>query len=213
MAPSPIIRVPITKIKDGYIDVDTSATNENGDPIFSDEVYQHILAEGLKAILNSRMSGNAVGAVTKMSGAELEKAHTAARRIATENLEDLKAGKIKHSRSKSKSTIPAPVMAEARRLAKTALKDAVRAAGLKPSHYNEKAYTAKANDLIAEDPAYLKQAKENIDARKTPQFSLNLNVADLGPATPKVSKAKSSTLPVGAMPKPTVATAHRPAQH
>lgn len=196
------IQVKLTKAKGKFISVNPED--------FSDETYQYIFALGLEAAINARMTK--VGAVTKLTGKELENAQALAVKIATENLEDLKAGKIKHTRGKSKSTIPAAVMAEARRLAKTALKDAVRAAGLKPSHYDEKAYTAKAKEMIESNPEFLTQATANIEARKTPAFALNFDIADLGPEVAKKSRAKTSELPAGIV-KPTVQTAFKGATH
>ena len=184
-----MLSIPITKTKTA-----TGFKTLEVDPNeFTDEVFQYLLAEGLKAVLNSRMTK--VGAVTKLIGKELEKAHADAMAIAQENLDDLKAGKIKHTRGKSKSTIPTIVRAEAMRLAKTAIKDAVRAQGYKPSHFSEKAYTALAKERIEADPSFIDQARENIEARKTPQFKLELNIADLGP---QVSKSKKEDkLPAG----------------
>ena len=202
------IQVPITKAKGQFIEVDLSETDASGNAIYNDEVYQHIVMEGLKVLLNARMSGNnGPGAVTRLTGKELIAAQACAMKIANENLADLRDGKVKHSRGKAKSTIPAAVMAEARRLAKFALKDAVRAANLKPSHYDEKAYTAKAKELIENDPYYLKQAAENIEARKTPTHVITLDIETLGPVKPK--KAKEG-LPPAAMPKPQVQAVHKP---
>jgi hypothetical protein len=198
---SPIYQVQITKVKTatGFatLEVDTEQ--------FSDEVMYFLVSEGLKAVINSRMTK--VGAVTKLTGKELLAAHEIAMKIANENLDDLKSGKVKHSRGKEKSTIPAAVRAEAMRLAKTAIKDWVRSQGEKPSRFDEKSYTSKAKEYVDSDPAYLTQAKENIEARKTPSFNLNLNMSDLGPKL--VKKAKLTDLPVGAMPKAGVQTVHR----
>jgi hypothetical protein len=209
-------QVQITKVKTatGFatIEVDISATKDDGTPVYSDEVVHFIIAEGLKVFLNSRMAK--VGAVTKLVGKELTLAQESAMKIANENLADLKAGKVKHSRGKAKSTIPAAVTAEAMRLAKTAIKDAVRALGLKPSHYSEKSYTSKAKEYITLDPHYIQQAKENIEARKTPSHPITLNIAELGPALPKKAKAKSNDLPAGIVGKPSgVQTTHKPTAH
>lgn len=192
------LSIPITKAKGQSIEVDPSE--------LSDDVYQYILTEGLKVVLNARMAK--VGAVTKLEGKDLAAAQAAAMKIANENLADLKAGNIKHSRGKAKSTIPAAVRAEAMRLAKTAIKDYVRSIGEKPSHYSEKAYTAKAKEYVENDPSYLTQAVQNIEARKAVPTSVKFDLADLGPVVKKATKAKAGELPLGAM-KPTVHAAHK----
>ena len=199
MALQVIITKASTKDHTAFIEVEPER--------FTDEVYQYLLMKGLEPTINSRMTK--VGAITKLTGKELKSAQDLAMKIAQENLDDLYAGNIKHSRAKAKSTIPAAVMAEARRLAKFAIKDAVRAAGLKPSHYDEKAYTAKANELISSDPYYLTQAKENIEARKTPTHTITLDIAkDLGPA--KAKATKSSALPAGIIKPAGVQATHKP---
>jgi hypothetical protein len=194
----PVYKVTITKIKtatgNAMLDIDTSE--------FSDEVIHALIGKGLEAVINARMAK--VGPVTKLTGKDLADAHKKAMEIATENLDDLKSGKVKHSRGKSKSTIPAAVRAEAMRLAKTDVKDAVRALGYKPSHYNDKAYTAKAKEYIENDPYYIEQATQNIEARKTPSHPITLNISDLGPAVAKKSKPKADELPAG------VVTAQKP---
>jgi hypothetical protein len=194
-------QVALTKIKGKNLEVDTSE--------FTDEVIHFLIGQGLDKVINSRMTK--VGAVTKLTGKELEDAHKDALRIANENLDDLKAGKVKHSRGKGKSTIPAAVRAEAMLLAKRDIKDAVRAAGHKPSHYSDKAYTAKAKEYVDNDPYYIQQATQNIEARKTPSHPIQLNLADLGPTI--VKKTRSTTLPAGITGKPSVATVHRDARH
>ena len=77
------LSIPITKAKGQSIEVDPSE--------LSDDVYQYILTEGLKVVLNARMAK--VGAVTKLEGKDLAAAQAAAMKIANENLADLKAGK------------------------------------------------------------------------------------------------------------------------
>ncbi len=198
------LSIPIIKAKGKFIEVDPSE--------LSDEVYQHVLMAGLKVLLNSRMTSSSVGAVTKLEGKDLVNAQAKAMEIANENLADLKAGKIKHTRGKAKSTIPTAVRAEAMRLAKTAIKDYVRSIGEKPSHYSDKAYTAKAKEYVENDPQYLTQAQANIEARKAVPTSVKFDLTDLGPIVKKASKAKAGELPAGVL-KPTVHAAHKGAMN
>lgn len=207
----------VIKIKKAsqHIEIDTTAEDAEGNPIFSDAVIHHLLQLGLEVALNARMSGDKVGAVTKMSGKELAEAQKAAMKIANDNLNDLKAGNIKHTRGSSKTTIPTAVRAEAMRLAKIDIKEAVRAAHISPSSYSEKAYTAKAKEYIENDPWYLDKARENIEARKTPSHPITLDLADLGPKViKKTSKPKKDELPSDLPAKATVKPTHKPtAQH
>lgn len=200
-----LYHVPITKIKkaDGSFE-----TIEVEVADLSEATVHALIGEALKLIINARMSGPKVGAVTKLTGKELTSAQANARKIAQENLADIQAGNLKHSRGKAKSTIPAAVKAEAMRLAKTAIKDWVRNNGFKPSQFDEKAYTAKAKEYVEHDPAYLEQARQNIEARKTPSFAIKLDITELGPQ--KAKKAKDAELPAGITAKPSVQTAHRP---
>ncbi len=201
------VQILITKAK-RPIEVDLTAEKEDGTPVFTDEVIKHLIQLGLGVALNARMAK--VGAVTKLVGKELEKAQADAMVIANENLDDLKSGNLKHSRSKAKSTIPAGERAEAMLLAKRDIKDAVRAAGFKPSHYNDKAYTAKAKEYVEHDPYYLAQAKINIEARKTPAHPIQLDISTLGPATKRTAKPKSTDLPAGIVKPAGVQATHKP---
>jgi len=55
-------------------------------------------------------------------------------------------------------------MTEARRIARQIVKDQIKAAGEKVSHYTAKAITEAANGLIEADPTILETAKANLAA-------------------------------------------------
>ncbi len=153
-----IFSVPIAKGgTSATVDVDTDALDA--------EDFKLVVAEGLKAVLNSRMSK--VGAVTKLSGKELDDAHAHALRIAEENKEALLAGKLraKASGRKAKSDISREVQTEARRIARDMVKNLIRANGGKPSTYKASEITAAADTLIASDATILDKARENLANR------------------------------------------------
>ena len=155
-----ILQIPITKAGKGVtFSVDTDEINEL--PV---EVFARIVEEGMKVLLNSRMSK--LEAPSKLEGAALESAKTAALAKAAENLSDLKAGKlVKRSASAKASTVDRAVMTEALRLAKEVVKNEIRKAGEKPSHYAASQITAMAKEVLEADDSYLATAKANIDSR------------------------------------------------
>ena len=176
-----IISVPIAKAgKEASIDVDTAA--------YSDEVYAYVLAEGLKAIANARMSK--VGAVTKLSGKELEDAQAMALKIATENLDKLAKGEVKKAKGKSASGEDRKVITEARRLGREVIKDMIKAAKGRIGDYSAKQITEAADELIKGDPSFVVKAKENLASRND-----TLPVLDIGaliqPDAKKVAKRKA----------------------
>ena len=155
-----IISVPITKAgKDVAIDVDTG--------LLSDDMYALVMAEGLKAVLNSRMSK--VGPVTKLEKEgktdELAKERDLALGIAKDNLAKLLAGDIKAKSKSAKSDLPREVQTEARRIAREIVKNQIRAAGGKPSHYAAKDITMAADEFIKSDASIVEKAKENLANR------------------------------------------------
>lgn len=143
--------VPITKAKK-TLAVDSSE--------FTDEIFQAIFAEGLKALLNKNMSK----ILTKdLDGDELEAAQASAMEKAQENLERLKSGAIKKRKSTKESR---EVTTEARRLAREAVKAAYKKAGKKITGIKGAVITAAADELIAENPKYLEKARENVAKMK-----------------------------------------------
>ena len=157
-----------------------------------DEAYQFVLQKGLEALLNARMSK----VLTKdLEGEKLAEAQAAALKIAEENLSNLKAGKITKARGGAKDAngnkVAANVMTEARRLAKEVVKNEIRAAGMKISHVEASVITKAANELIAADPAFIEQAKANIESRS--QVKSAINIAEFVHESPKlVAKAEAA---------------------
>lgn len=177
------LNVPITKAG-AALSVDTDALPE--------EAFRAVVEAGLKALLNLGMSK----ILTKgLEGDKLSEAQAAALAKATENLDNLKAGKVKRGRSTAKDAngnkVSGPVMTEARRLAKEVVKNEIRAAGMKISHIEASVITKAANELIAADPSFITKATENLEARS--QVKTTINISTLVHESPKlVAKAEKA---------------------
>lgn len=178
-----ILNVPITKAG-AALSVDTDALPE--------EAFRAVVEAGLKALLNLGMSK----ILTKgLEGDKLSEAQAAALAKATENLDNLKAGKVKKGRATAKDAngnkVSGPVMTEARRLAKEVVKNEIRAAGMKISHIEASVITKAANELIAADPSFITKATENLEARS--QVKTSIDISALVHESPKlVAKAEKA---------------------
>lgn len=160
----------------------------NSDEFTDDEVYANIFKLGLETALNLRMSK--VGPVTKLTGAELDKAHASAMTIASENLIALKSGEFKFPGAKAKSAEPREVINEAHRLAKEFIRDQIKASGYTVSHIPPKDITAAAKALVDKDTTYIERAKESLAARKAvPTSTIDLAALGIRPDPVKVEKA------------------------
>lgn len=161
-----LINVPITKAG-AKLAVETDDLPE--------DMYAMALAEGLKVLLNSRMSK----ITTKgLEGDDLAKAKTDALARGQENLDKLVAGKFVKRGAATDSTggkVPGVVMTEALRLAKAKVKDAIRAAGMRVSHVEASEITKAAKEFIAADPSYIDTAKANIEARTAKPVAVDIS--------------------------------------
>jgi hypothetical protein len=177
------LNVPITKAGSALA-IDTDALPE--------ESFRAVVEAGLKALLNLGMSK----ILTKgLEGDQLSAAQAAALAKATENLDNLKAGKVKKGRATAKDAngnkVSGPVMTEARRLAKEVVKNEIRAAGMKISHIEASVITKAANELIAADPSFITKATENLEARS--QVKTTINISTLVHESPKlIAKAEKA---------------------
>lgn len=171
-----VMAIAVTKGK-GTVDLDPDTL-----PI---EVYAEALRLGLKELVNRGMSKITVA---KLEGEELAKANLAAMEKANENAEAIKAGKIRYTGQKSATKASGEVMTEARRIAKNIVKDEIKKAGGKISHYEAKEITAAANQLIEAQPEIIETAKANLEARKA--APVKIDIASLVKESPKlVAKA------------------------
>lgn len=155
-----VLQIPISKAGRGEtLSVDTDELKD-----LDEDMYIMLLEEGLKTVLNSKMSKQIL-APSKLEGEALEKNKEAALAQASKNLADLKAGTVKKRASAKASAVPRAVLAEAKRLAKEVVKNGIRANGMKISHVEPKDITAMANELVASDPSYIEQATINVAER------------------------------------------------
>jgi len=160
-----IIAVPITK-GGGTIELNLDTI-----PI---EVYQAMLELGAKELMNRGMSKITVKG---LSGTDLEKARAAAMAKGAENAEAIRTGRVRLPGRKAATGSKASkaVVAEARRLARNVVKDELRKAGKKISHYTAKAITEAADALIAADASFVKQAEANLASRVAPPAAIDIN--------------------------------------
>jgi len=207
-----VLQVPITKGK-GFVEIDTEDTDA-----LPGEVYKEALLLGLKELCNRGMSK-----LTKASTKDEAELQSLAMAQAEKNVEAIAQGKIRFLGKKAKTGESAAVMTEARRLAKNLVKDGIKAAGMKISHVETKDITAAANELLANDPSIVEQAKANLEERAKVPAKVDL-IKSLIKESPKLvakaaeanvkkkstlSKTQAGKVAPRAKPKPGVsATAH-----
>ncbi len=187
--------VPITKAKEDISDIDSKG--------FSDEVYDYIFSEGLKTVLNKGMTK-----VTAKDIPDEDERKAEAMKIAQATLAELYDGKVPSRKRAKKSKESGKVMTEARRLAKEAVKQQLRKAKKKISHYKASDITAAANALLETDDGkkFIATARDNIAAAEAETVSDSI-LADLHEDEYLVEKAneaaearKSTKLKVKARP-------------
>lgn len=200
--------IPVTKGK--------ASIEINIDDVPND-VYKEALLLGLKELVNRGMSKVTVA---KLEGAELDKAKAAAMAIAAKNVEAIKTSKIKFAGKKTKSGESAAVMTEALRLAKNLVKDEIKRAGGKISHYKASEITLAAKELLAQDESLVIQAKANLEEREKTPVKVNImSLIKEDPELVKKADAKKAEKKVAGLSakqagmtktraKPTGATAH-----
>lgn len=159
-----MIRIPIAKGGKGAIfEIDTDDLNEAFES--NGNLMMLLVTEGLKVVLNSRMSK--LAAPSKLEGKAAEDNKAAALTKAAENYSDFKSGKLSKKTSAAKAEgVDRAVMTEALRLAKAVVKNEIRKAGQKPSLVAAKEITEYAKQFVEADPSYIEQAKDNIAALK-----------------------------------------------
>ena len=155
-----IVQVPVTKGK-GFIDIDTDNIPE--------DVYREVVLQGLKAIVNRGTSK-----ITKEAYPDPEEMKAAAMATAEKQVELVKTSKIKFSGASKVKKASGAVMTEARRIARNLVKDAIKAAGHKISHYGASEITAAANAYIDKDPSILEMAKAAIEEREKKPAAIDI---------------------------------------
>jgi hypothetical protein len=166
-----LMAIPIVKSK-GAINVDTDKLPE--------DVYAEALLQGLKVILNRGTSK-----ITKALYPKEEELKAAANAMASKQLELCMKSEITFSGKAKAKKVTGAVMTEARRLAKLAVKAAMKEQGIKVSHVAAKDITAAANALIEADETFVKRAEENLKAREGEDQPIKIDVAALVKVDPK----------------------------
>lgn len=173
-----ILQIPITKAGRS-IEVETTS--------IPDEMYTLALAEGLKILLNAKMSKITVA---KLEGEALEAARSAAYDKAQENFTALMAGKLSKGRkTTAKAGISREVQTEALRLAKAIVKDEIRAAGMRPSMVAASEITAYAKTVLENDTSLYETAKANLAARSDIKPKVTLSFKEDPKLVAKAEKA------------------------
>ena len=162
-----------------------------------DDVYQEMLLQGAKVLLNRGASK-----ITKETYPQAEELKTAALAKAQEQLELVNTSKIKFTGGKKKSGATGAVMTEARRLAKALVKDELKRAGIKISHVEASEITKAANLYLESEhgTALIDKAKANLAEREKVSIGDTIDVSSVIHISPELvakanaKKAKGGTL-------------------
>jgi|HubBroStandDraft_3_1064219.scaffolds.fasta_scaffold00002_3 hypothetical protein len=180
-----IVEVPIPKAGAGVtfkIDVDILASND-----FPLPVYLEICLQGCKTLLNRGQSK--LKSSKGLEGKAKEDAVKAILEIVQKQYDAMLAGETRITGGKAKlKGVEREVKAEAMRLARLAVRDAIKASGGKISHYSAKKITEAAEEVLADEergPQFMEIAKANVAKR---------HELDEPAATTDEAKAKGSAL-------------------
>jgi hypothetical protein len=152
----------------------------------SEELFRYVCALGLKAVLNRGMSK-----LTKANVPDEAMLKAEAMVIAGKNLEAVYANKVRMTGGVKEKAASGEVNTEAMRLARIAVKDTIKEANGKVSHYAASEITKAAKDLIAADATYVEQAKANIEARKSAKPKVAIDVSKIAVSAKKVAEAEA----------------------
>jgi len=175
------LNVPCPKAKGVF-----TVTKEDIDAL-PESTYREIMLQGLKSVLARGQSK-----ITADTYPSEDERRNAVMQIVAKNWNDCQNGAIKITGGKAKKAGAGAIMTEARRLARQAVKDAIKADGGKISHYEASEITKAANALIEEYPEYLEQATKNVDERKAKPPAVAI-LSSIKVSEKKVAAAKAKT--------------------
>jgi hypothetical protein len=178
-----IIKIPVVKAgKDVYVEMNTKE--------IPDSVYQAALERGMKDFVNRKMTKIAVAG---LEGKDLEAAQAKAYEQALENVEDIKAGKVRGATTKRTGT--GKINTEAMRIARQLVKDAMKRDKIRLADVDAKEITAAAKELIEDNPDILEEAKKNLEARekKEKKIVVKTSKIKLNPTKVAANNAKRKT--------------------
>lgn len=140
----------------GEVEVDTGK-------ITNMDTYQEIFVEGLKSMINRIGMSKIASGITKLDGAEKDKALAAIADQAQKTVQAIYDGNIKSAKGGTKRS--GAVQTEAMRLAKALVKDTLRKNGYKIGAFDAKEITAFAKDVLADNASIYTKAEENLASR------------------------------------------------
>lgn len=172
-----VFAIAITKAKE-ELEINTGDLPE--------EAFVEIVALGLKTFLNKGMGD----VKTKdLEGDALSKAKAEALKFANDNLSKLLSGDFKRSASKT-AKVAGKVMTEAKRLARNFVKDQLKRAGHKVSHYPAAEITKAAVALIDADNNWVKMAEDSLTQTAAQKATIDLSAIKVDPKLVEKAKAK-----------------------
>ena len=171
------IMIPVAKAGKG-LEVDTDQ--------ISDPIFQYCFALGIKSLLSRGMTKVTKELITNDAEREAE-----ALRIAQVNLEGVYAGKVRMTGGVKAKAASGEVNTEAMRLARIIVKDEIKAAGGKISHYAASEITNAAKELVASNPDIVAEATANIAKRKEAKPKVAIDVSKIAVSAKKVAEAEA----------------------
>lgn len=160
-APTPSAEITFAlKNGAGEVSVDTSK--------LPDDVYREALMQGIKVLAERAMSK-----ITKAAYPDEAERKAAIHAKALVNIEDMYAGKTKITGQKAVK-VSGVVKTEAMRLARNLVKDAIKRANKKISHYKASEITTAAKALLEQSPEILATAEANLKAREAAPAKINV---------------------------------------
>lgn len=188
--------VPVVKAKEA-MQVNTGKLPEH--------VYRAVLDLGLKALLNRGMTK-----ITKEAFPDPEELKAEALKVAKQNLENMYAGKIRMVGGAKSDKVPGVVMTEARRIARTLVKEEMKRLHIKVSHVEAKEITKLANQLIAQEPWIIAQATEEIEKRGSKRVKIDVTTIPISQKKVEAQAKKKAEKVLSATQAGMVAARGRP---
>jgi hypothetical protein len=193
---STALKIPVVKAKT-FIEVETGELPEH--------VYREALIQGLKVLVNRGMTK-----LTKEAYPEPAKLQEAAMAKAEETVQAMYEGKIRIMGGAKSDKVPREVMTEARRIARNLVKEELKRSGVKVSYVESSEITKAANALLADQPAILKQAQEEVERRQATKVKIDISTIPLSEKRIKAAEAKKADKTLSAAKAGKVATRARP---
>lgn len=194
--PSTSLKIPVVKAKT-FIEVNTGDLPEH--------VYREALVQGLKVLVNRGMTK-----LTKEAYPEPEALQAAAMEKAEETVQNMYDGKIRIMGGAKSDKVPREVMTEARRIARTLVKDELKRSGVKVSYVESSEITKAANALLADNPAIIAQATEEVEKRAKTKVKIDVGTIPISAKRKAAAEARKADKVLSAAKAGKVATRARP---